>query len=616
MIKKFNYSNTINFILFISIVIISLILILNRGYFSHDELQLIGKINNGSDKLFNFDIFNNVFQRPISRNFEIFILYLFGNIPQITHIISLLILSLNSYLLFQLLCNLNFNKELSYLSSLLFLVSPLSLFSVAWFMGIEDQFYILFTLLGLLLFLKYIESNLKIKFIFLFCSLLFLMLSFYSKETGIVFVFYLLVYIIYTKNFTNKYVMFGFLSVVILTSIYLIIKFNYTNINIVSSSSGYLLNLSIFNILKNFIIYFGFPFNFSIVDAAGFNNLINYKLFISIIFHIILLYLFYRIFNLKLLSLYLVLFIITLLPVLIISKQEGQYLYGTSIIFSVFVSSLLIKSKNKILMIIILIILIFHSFKISLYYNQTGAIQYNLINSFKFLFHKECKEEYNLNFSVYFEENSWDWIFKRTFHETEQFFDCKIKKINLLNFDEIDLNTFIFTKSGILVSQKEYFSNKTMSEIPLKIKENYLNNYDNFPKESYIKIEKDNILNKNLLLDGFIFEKEQVWVKPISKVLLYSDSLNKKLILKGYIPNIELYDEKKFVLKLKINNREKFQSFEKELFNEGFFLLTFPLDELEIKENNFLFLEIYTSKIKNADDVRNLSFILNEMELR
>lgn len=104
-----------------------------------------------------------------------------GQSSMMYHLTNLIIHCIVTFLLFQILIKLEFNRNVSLIAALLFAVHPLNINAVSWIVGRNDLLLALFSMLSLLLYVKYKETN---KAYLLVLSLFAYLFSILSKEAG------------------------------------------------------------------------------------------------------------------------------------------------------------------------------------------------------------------------------------------------------------------------------------------------------------------------------------------------------------------------------------------------------------------------------------------------
>lgn len=146
-----------------------------------------------------FHAFNNdaFYYRPLLTISFIFDYQLGGASPFIYHFTNIILHIVSSYLVFVFLTKLNYQKIISFLFSLIFLVHPVLSQAVAWVPGRNDSLLALFVLSTFIFFVNYLKDK---KISSLLWCLTFLALSLFTKESGI----FILPIIFYYSFFISK----------------------------------------------------------------------------------------------------------------------------------------------------------------------------------------------------------------------------------------------------------------------------------------------------------------------------------------------------------------------------------------------------------------------------
>jgi len=109
----------------------------------------------------------------------------FGLNPFVFHLTNLLFHLLCTLLVFQVLRMLKLNPIYAATGALIFGVHPMHVESVAWITERKDLLYTMFSLVSIILYIKYLNSQSK-KLIFLFISIILFGLSLFSKITAVI----------------------------------------------------------------------------------------------------------------------------------------------------------------------------------------------------------------------------------------------------------------------------------------------------------------------------------------------------------------------------------------------------------------------------------------------
>lgn len=137
------------------------------------------------------------YYRPILFTFYTFIYSIFGEFTFPYHFVQLL-LQIGNSILFFILFKKYINKQIALVISILFLIHPINEETVVWIANLQDVLFVFFGLLSLHLLQRKILSTKNI-----ILSNLLVLLSLFSKETGVLFVFlgFLYVYLYHKKDF-------------------------------------------------------------------------------------------------------------------------------------------------------------------------------------------------------------------------------------------------------------------------------------------------------------------------------------------------------------------------------------------------------------------------------
>lgn len=196
------------------------------GYINHPYIQqaafdklFIG----GSADLGGESAITGQFYRPLMLVFFSLIYSVFGNTAFFYHFFQLIFHIGNVILLF-LLFKKFFSKALSFFLCLIFLVHPMGIETVVYVSDIQDVLFVFFGLsaLSILIYTKLHGKLISIFTILLLCSLL-------SKETGIIFLFLSVLYVLFfRKDAWRKIVS----SISIVLGLYLLIRFGIAGVGI------------------------------------------------------------------------------------------------------------------------------------------------------------------------------------------------------------------------------------------------------------------------------------------------------------------------------------------------------------------------------------------------
>ncbi|MDI9357020.1 MAG: hypothetical protein QM536_08375 [Chitinophagaceae bacterium] len=137
-----------------------------------------------------------------------FIDFLFAkSSPSLYHFSNILYHFLACLLLFRLLLLMNYEKKISFLLVLFFAISPLFTQAVCWIMGRNDILLAIFTLLGLITLIKFVQTNAPKFYVFHILSLLG---GLFTKESAVIipFVCMLLLFFMLRERKKKAYLLF------------------------------------------------------------------------------------------------------------------------------------------------------------------------------------------------------------------------------------------------------------------------------------------------------------------------------------------------------------------------------------------------------------------------
>ncbi|MDD3875685.1 MAG: hypothetical protein PHT69_03635 [Bacteroidales bacterium] len=171
----------------------------------------------------------------------------FGMDPTPYHMLNILFHLLNIIVLFVFVRKLTNNKVIALFSAFLFAVHPMSVEAVTWISARSSSMFVFFYLWSLYFYISYIKDNFKLKFYFL--TLIFFLLSLFSKAHAVTLPLIILVIDLYLKRKIDKRFILEKIPLFILSLIFGIIT-----ISDEGTTGNILQGLDKFTFLDNFFL--------------------------------------------------------------------------------------------------------------------------------------------------------------------------------------------------------------------------------------------------------------------------------------------------------------------------------------------------------------------------
>lgn len=248
------------------------------NYVYCDDQELILKnnheINNFLDlkDIFTKSYLGTNYYRPIitlSLNFDYF---LGEKEPFYYHLTNVLLHIIFASLLFFVFKKINISPNKAFWGTLIYVVHPLFVNSVAWLVGRNDIIFSIFCMFAFLMFINFEKEH---KRIYYYLHLIFLFVSFLSKETALAFPVILFCYMFLFGKEQNqiKYLKMYYLPWLFLYVCYIII---YLNIHLGNNVNNFGFDIFLYNlrVLPEFIAKFFFPIYLSVLPTYSLFNTI------------------------------------------------------------------------------------------------------------------------------------------------------------------------------------------------------------------------------------------------------------------------------------------------------------------------------------------------------
>lgn len=392
-------------------ILVSLGLIMNPGYFSHDE---IGWGIKATSKMSLFDIdYYNIFNykefhyRPLNFNVWLFSSYYLFDTPQLYHLALLSFGLINSILVFYILKD-EADERVAYLTAIISTAMPTILFVNGWIGTIADVFWFMCCAVSLLIYKK---NRMSSSFTKLTLATLFFIFALMFKETAVVFpgvIFLYVLYVGYNSNSLDKFYkvksdMVFFFVVTFITAVYLLLRFEFL---FPSEGGGY--GTSISNIPYRALDYFIYPFLINNVEIHGlYEQHTDAALALAFILHCFLIILVCRK-NLFYYFLYFSCYFVTSVPILILDVSLPHYIYASGFVLAFSISYIFYKGNvARISSIFLFVLLALHGLKVQSNHTITGVYHNNFIST---LYSVLKSNDDNCAYLVQAEPDSASWI--------------------------------------------------------------------------------------------------------------------------------------------------------------------------------------------------------------
>ena len=365
----------------------NILLIVNPGYYSHDELSFGFHSQGFGDKAlsdinwFSFLNLQAPQYRPITFNLWLFVSHFLFQYPPLFHLVVVLLGLLCGVALYALILQRSTNRRFALTALLIFSILPATAFTIGWVGTIGDFLWVLFTLSMISIAFK-AEGWVKAKFrnpwklaaAYLGIATLFVF-ALMSKETAIIVPGIFLLYILFIKR--SKFVINSFLLISFLSVVYISLRFN----ALFGSSSSEAYSVTTNAILRNLVGYFTYPFAWNDFFTYPTQVASSYFIF-SLLAHLAVIFLLWRASS-RYAKVYVFSYIFTVAPLLLIHMWSPHYLFASSILLASAIAYILIQGKwiDKALAALLTLVLMIHSFNVQLEYYNRGLIQNRILTS-------------------------------------------------------------------------------------------------------------------------------------------------------------------------------------------------------------------------------------------
>jgi len=311
--------------------VLNAILIAVPGYFSHDELDWLNRIQRGQGG-WDFGL-GDYHSSPFLRVLGAFIISAALRLPLQpfgSHAAMVLLQAVNCCLLYGLVSR--FRPDRALAAAVLFAVMPATAFVAGW---IAAGFDLLFTLFGLCALLAAVSFWRLGSWMWGVLAVAAFAAALLCKESALTLPLTAFVLAILDSELVEwRRVAVLAVGVVSVAALYLLLRIPALVHNGQTGEGGYGFS-NMLAAVWHAIAYLGFPFAVTMPETSGFLDRYTLWIAIPVALHVLLLVLLWARFGFRGPLLYLVGYFIPLLPVLLISKYETQYLYAPGIVTSV-----------------------------------------------------------------------------------------------------------------------------------------------------------------------------------------------------------------------------------------------------------------------------------------
>jgi hypothetical protein len=342
-----------SFLIIIGASLSGLILLLaNPGYFSHDELQKYDHVlRYGFDHYISMYVKlqqTSAFGSPV-RPFSFFVqgvLALFmDEYPVLVHLFAVMTHALVGCLLYVVANRFLKNKSLSLTIAIIFVLNPLAVLATGWSAALMDRFYILFGLITLLCAEKFIRQNASVFSLAWICF--WSTMSILSKETAMILPGLLLL-IVASDLSSVKSKRFWYAGVAWSIPILLFMLYRLPSILAsfgAPSVTDY--KASITNVPDGLMVYIAYPFIYSLTEANNWVFISSLAMWGGVFIHLLVVYFVGVKVGGRASIIYVLMYLLFLVPVLLIPIKGAHYMYGSSLVLSAGLGVVLFGKADK-----------------------------------------------------------------------------------------------------------------------------------------------------------------------------------------------------------------------------------------------------------------------------
>jgi hypothetical protein len=369
-----------------------LLLVANPGYYSHDELQKLdhleryGFFNYLSNYVFSLNLGNHFGHpvRPISFFVQGVLAFAMRDFPVAVHLFDVLTHGVVAILVYLTLLRFGLSRVLALGSACIFSLNPMAVIAVGWSAALMDRWYTLFGILAFMFSESYIRgrsgiATLGLVFIFVLAAIL-------SKETAIMLPGLMLIFVLIDFSVLRKRRFWNTCAVFVFPVILCLLYRLPSILSSFESVSGGPYAASPRHIFENLLVYFAYPFLYGTSEAHNWVFVNKTALSAAVVGHFAMIAVLWFANGWRITLGYLFFYIIFLFPVLFIPSKGAHYLYASSIFFSILITWLIVTptkkfSPNRLLGVLALVLVLFHSAIVQLHVYRSGACMDKVMTS-------------------------------------------------------------------------------------------------------------------------------------------------------------------------------------------------------------------------------------------
>lgn len=387
-------------IVFLFAVVAHLPTIANPGFYNHDEWQKFDHVQEIGFKKFVRDFIHvspgadfGFPVRPVSFIEQGFASIFMKDAPWLSHGIDVLVHLLCGLMFYRLMLKVSRNDQFSILSLVVYLVSPLSIFSTSWLGASVDRMYVLMGLGAAHSVFDFCTTNKKL--LSGVIAVLFLVAAIFSKETALALIPVLLCFAAYLL-FRDDGKFYRHPSIYVLTFAFGCVAVGYLAFRLpaimgtIHGAGVSTYTPSTLSIPRNLFAYFCYPFALRATDMTSLGDLSDARFIFAFLLHGLFVAVFGYVYGARRALVYLAGYFVFLLPVISLPTPGAHYLYGSNVLFATMVGAVWLHILQlqggyaplaRASLVVSLFIAFVHFFQIQRFFYKEGMCQAEVTTS-------------------------------------------------------------------------------------------------------------------------------------------------------------------------------------------------------------------------------------------